>query len=224
MSITNWPKKDRPREKLIQFGAEALSDTELLAIILGHGYHNKSAVDLARDLLTEYRGLRKLSTIPFQDITHHPGFGPAKYCQVHAAIELSKRFLQESLPRSMTITNSEMAQKFIHAQLRDFDHEVFACLFLDNHHQLIEFEILSHGNLDTAPVNPRHIVKRVLHHNASALIVAHNHPSGIATPSQADIDVTLHLQKSLELFEIKLLDHFVIGDDTVISLADRGLI
>ena len=224
MNITNLPKKERPREKLIQYGATVLSDSELLAIILGHGYQHKSSIDLARDLLNKYKGLRKLAAISFREIIKLPGLGPAKYCQLHAAMEISKRALQECLLRDLTITDTSVARKFIHAKLRDFDHEVFACLFLDSHHRVIEFETLAHGGMHATSINPRQVLKRILHHNATAIIIAHNHPSGIATPSETDIETTLDLQKSLALFEVTLLDHFVIGDNTVISLANHGVL
>lgn len=224
MSITAWPKYERPREKLIQFGADSLSTTELLAILLGHGYKNKSAIDLARELLIKHDGLRKLVSIPFADIIKEVGFGPAKYCQLQAAIEISKRALKESLTRSSVITNTQTAKTFIHATLRDYTNEVVGCLFLDNQYRIIEFELISQGAINFAIIHPRNVIKRVLHHNAVAIIVAHNHPSGCTTPSEADIKTTHHLQKALALFDIQLLDHFIVGNGEVTSFSEEGLL
>jgi DNA repair protein RadC len=210
------------REKLINKDASDLANSELIAIIFGHGFKGNSAIQLANQLLTKYKSLRRLLNTPYYEIIKHPGFGNAKYCQLQAAAEISKRLLKEPLEHTSILENPNDAKKYIHAKLRDFRNEVFACAFLDNQHRLIEFEIIHHGTLNFTFIEPRTIVQRALHFNAYALIIAHNHPSGSAEPSQADLEVTKTVQKALQLFDILLLDHFIIGDKTTTSLAEIG--
>lgn len=224
MTIKQWPKNERPREKLIQKGADYLSDSELLAITLGHGHQNQSAIALACTLLTKYQGIRKIANASFKELIALPGIGPAKYCQLQAAFELSKRSLKERLIRSNVITDTTNAKQYLLAKLRDSEHEILSCLFLDTQHCVIGVETLSHGNLKSTEVNPRQIIQRVLHHNASSIILAHNHPSGCSNPSQSDIMTTHTLTQALAVFDIQLLDHFIIGESQVTSLAEEGLI
>ncbi len=224
MPISNWPIDERPREKLLLRGASALSDAELLAIFLRTGIAGKTAVDLARDLLHEHRGLRNLLAASQQQFCKSKGLGQAKFAQLQAVLEMSKRHLQESMQRGDALTKPDDTKRFLSARLRDYPHEVFAILFLDNQHRVIEFEELFHGTIDSAAVHPREVVRRALHHNAAALILAHNHPSGINEPSQSDQQITQRLKEALALVEIRLLDHFIIGDGEPTSLAERGML
>ncbi len=220
--ITDWPAEERPREKLLERGAAALSDAELLAIFLRTGIPGKTAVDLARELLTEYGGLRALLGAPAKRFCQSPGLGPAKYVQLQAVLEMSRRHLAETLNRGDALTSPDATRRFLSARLRDYAHEVFACLFLDTRHRVIAFEELFRGTLDGASVYPREVVRRSLDHHAAAVIFAHNHPSGIAEPSRADRSLTRRLQEALTLIDIRVLDHLVIGDGDITSFAEQG--
>jgi DNA repair protein RadC len=224
MPINDWPINERPREKLLLRGASALSDAELLAIFLRTGIAGKTAVDLARDLLHEHGGLRDLLAANQQQFCKSKGLGQAKFAQLQAVLEMSKRHLQENLQRGDALSNPNDTRHFLRARLRDYPHEVFAVLFLDNQHRVIEFEELFQGSIDSATVHPREVVRRALHHNAAALILAHNHPSGIAKPSQSDQQITQKLKDALALVDIRLLDHFIIGDGEPTSLAEHGML
>jgi DNA repair protein RadC len=224
MPITQWPSQERPRERLTQQGASALSDAELLAILIRHGGKGHSAVDIARQLLKSFNGLRGIVTADSAKFCNLPGLGVAKYCQIQAAAELGRRCLRENMHCRQTIHHSKDAEEFLIASLRDYQQEVFAALFLDNKHRVIQFEHLFYGSIHSASVYPREVVKRALFHNAAALIVAHNHPSGIAEPSQSDKDITLYLKKALALVDVNLLDHLVIGDNHAVSMGERGLL
>ncbi len=224
MPITLWPARERPREKLLASGPASLSDAELLAIFLRTGVRGRSAVDLARDLLAEFRTLRLLIETDARRFCARPGLGLAKYVQIQAAIELGKRYLESGLARQDILSNPKMTRDYLLAQLRAHPHEVFACLFLDNRHHIISFDRMFNGTIDGASVYPREVVKRALAHNAAAVIFAHNHPSGVAEPSGADINLTQRLKAALELVDIRVLDHFVIGDNEAVSFAERGLL
>ncbi len=223
-TIRDWPAEERPREKLIQRGAHALSDAELLAIFLRTGVAGKSAVDMARDLLTEFGSLRALLAADLEQFTRSRGLGPAKYTQLQAVLEMSRRYLQESLQRGDALTQPSVTRAFLSTHLRGYAHEVFGSIFLDNQHRIIQFEELFHGTIDGASVYPREVVKKALFHNAAAVIFAHNHPSGIAEPSRADRQITEKLINALALFDIRVLDHFIIGDGDAYSFAEHGLI
>lgn len=224
MAITDWPVEERPREKLLQRGPEALSDAELLAIFLRTGVRGKTAVDLARDLLTEYGGLRALLEADQTRFCAGNGLGEAKYVQLQAVLEMGRRHLFEILKRGEALGNPADTRRFLQAQLRHYPYEVFACLFLDNRHRVIEFEELFRGTIDSASVHPREVVRRALALNAAAVILAHNHPSGVAEPSSADYRLTRQLRDALALVDIRVLDHMVIGDGETVSLAERGQI
>lgn len=224
MSITEWPEQERPRERLISHGAENLSSAELLAVIFGCGARGKTALDLARDLLNHQKSLRKLLNSDRTSLMKIQGIGLAKYCQLQAAVELGKRYMQEPLTRHGMIKHAKDAEHFLTARLRDLEQEVFACLFLDSKNHIIAFEKLFYGTIHSANIHPREVVKRALHYNASAVIAAHNHPSGNAEPSQADRIITTELAQALRLVEIQLLDHFIVGDPKVVALAERGLL
>ena len=221
MAITDWPAGERPRERLLEQGSDTLSDAELLAIFLRTGVKGKSAVDLARDLLNEFGGLRKMFSADEKEFCQAKGLGLAKYAQLQACLEMSRRFLRESLEREGPLTNSHDAKEFLLLRMRDYKKEVFACLFLDSKNQVIKFEELFKGSLNSSEVHPREVVKQALKHNANALIFAHNHPSGNSKPSQSDIDTTKILSDALTLIGIKVLDHLIIGDK-VTSLAELG--
>jgi DNA repair protein RadC len=223
MAITDWPADERPREKLLQRGPDALSDAELLAIFLRTGIVGKSAVDLARELLDEHGGLRALLEANQQQFCRSKGLGTAKFVQLQATLEMARRHLDERLRRGDVLASPDETRRFLSAHLRGYPHEVFACLFLDNRHRVIRFEELFAGTIDGASVHPREVVKRALHHNAAAVILAHNHPSGVAEPSQADRQITRRLRDALALVEIRVLDHFIIGDGEFTSFAEQGL-
>ncbi len=224
MAITDWPADERPREKLLSRGADALSDAELLAIFLRTGVAGKTAVDLARELLEEFGGLRPLLLADGQAFCAAKGLGQAKYAQLQAVLEMGRRHLYELLKRSDALTSPNDTRRFLLARLRDYPYEVFACLYLDNQHRVISFEELFRGTINSANVHPREVLQRALQHNAAALILAHNHPSGVAEPSQSDRRITQRLKDALALIDIRVLDHLVVGDGEVVSFAERGLL
>jgi DNA repair protein RadC len=224
MAITDWAAEDRPREKLLQQGAKALTDAELLAIFLRVGTRGKTAVDLAQDLLTEFGSLQALLSADHARFCQCHGLGDAKYAQLQAVLEMARRHSFEVLQRGHALTNPDVTRAYLSAQLRGYEHEVFACLFLDNQHRMIELEELFKGTLDSATVYPREVLKRALFHNAAAVIFAHNHPSGINEPSSADKQMTDKLIQALALFDIRVLDHFIIADGRPYSFAEHGLL
>lgn len=224
MKITDMPLEDRPREKLLQRGAQALTNVELLAIFLRTGTRGKTALDLAQDLLREFGDLRSLLGADQVQFCQAKGLGDAKYVQLQACVEMSRRYLRECLERGDVLSSPEDTRNFLMSELSGRAYEVFACLFLDNKHRVIKFEELFYGTIDGASVYPREVVRRALQHNAAALILAHNHPSGIAEPSQADIAITRRLKEAMSLIDVRVLDHLVIGDGYSISLAERGLV
>jgi DNA repair protein RadC len=224
MSIQDWPVTERPREKLLQQGPATLSDAELLAIFIGSGTRGTSAVDVARQLLAACGGLRPLLELERSQLCAARGLGNARYVQLQAALELGRRYLEANLKREAALTSPDRTRAFLKARLRHQPHEVFACLFLDNRHRVISFEELFTGTIDGASVHPREVVRRTLRHNAAAVIFAHNHPSGIAEPSHADRAITSRLRDALNLIDVRVLDHFVVGDAEVVSFAERGLL
>jgi DNA repair protein RadC len=224
MTIRDWPEDERPREKLLARGAGALSDAELLALFIGSGRRGRTAVDLGRDLLVAHAGLKPLLELDAPALARQPGIGPAKACRLQAALELGRRYLASDLQRPDALTHPSACADYLRARIAAFPYEVFVCLFLDNRHRVIACEELFRGSIDGASVHPREVVRRCLTHNAAAVIFAHNHPSGVAEPSQADREITRHLRQSLELIEVRVLDHFVIGSGAALSLAERGWI
>lgn len=223
MAITDWPAAERPREKLLAHGAQALSDAELLAIFLRTGTRGKTAVDLARELLADFGGLRPLIDAPQTDFCNARGLGAAKFVQLQASMEMARRHLLEALTRESALTSPALTRQYLKSRLRDYRHEVFMALFLDSQHHVLAAEELFQGSIDGASVYPREVVKRCLSHNAAAVIFAHNHPSGIAEPSDADIRITRRLIQALALIDVRVLDHVVVGE-TLVSLAERGLL
>ncbi|MEZ5448090.1 MAG: DNA repair protein RadC [Thiolinea sp.] len=223
MPIKNWPADERPREKLLIRGAQSLSDAELLAIFLRTGTRGKTAVDLARELLHEFGSLRALFEADESGFCAANGLGQAKFVQLQAVLEMSRRYLRERLQRGDALSDPDAVRVFLTSKLRDRQAEVFACLFLDNRHRVLHFDELFYGTIDGASVHPREVVRRALKHNAAAVILAHNHPSGVAEPSQADERITQRLRDALALIDVRVLDHFIIGDQ-VVSFAERGLL
>jgi len=222
MSIKDWPAQERPREKLLEQGAQALTDAELLAIFLRTGVAGKSAVDLARQLLGEFGSLRALLEADLTAFSAHLGLGPAKFSQLQAVLEMGRRHLAEGLRRDSALESPQQVRDYLKARLRHEPHEVFACLFLDTRHRVLAFEALFHGTIDGASVYPRQVVKRALAHNAAAIILTHNHPSGVAEPSQADRLLTKRLKEALALVDVRVLDHFIVGEGEPISMAEYG--
>lgn len=222
MRIKDWPAAERPREKLLERGAKSLSDAELLSILIRTGSPGRTAVDLARHLLGTFGGLRPLLEAPRARLCGLPGVGEATYVTLRAAMEMGHRHLARTVKRGAALGTPDDTRRYVSARLRGFPYEVFACLFLDNRHRVIAFEEMFRGTIDGASVHPREVVKRSLEHNAAALIVAHNHPSGVAEPSQADRILTRRLADAGALVELRLLDHIVVGDGETVSFAERG--
>lgn len=222
MSIKHWPADERPREKAIKYGVAALSDAELLAVFIRVGTAGLSAVDLARHHLAEYQGLRALLDADITRFCASKGLGPSSYVILQAALELARRHYQSELSRSNVFESPGAVRQYLASQLRDHDHEVFAAIFLDSQHRMLGFERLFHGTLDAAAIYPREVVKKSLARGAAAVIFAHNHPSGIAEPSDADRRITRRLCDALGLMDIRVLDHFVVGDGEMTSFAERG--
>jgi DNA repair protein RadC len=224
MPIKEWPESERPREKLLERGAGALSDAELLALFLRTGVRGKSAVDLARDLLTNFDGLVGLLAADQKRFCAGKGLGTAKFAELQAVLELSRRYLLSRVRDQDVLTSPEATRDYLKLRLYSSPHEIFACLFLDNRHRVICYEELFRGTIDGASVHPREVVRRVIATNAAAVIFAHNHPSGVAEPSQADLRITQRLKEALGLIDVRVLDHVIIGDGEGTSLAERGLL
>ena len=224
MSIRNWPAAERPREKLLELGAQSLSDAELLAIFLRTGVSGKSAVDLARHLLGQFGSLRTLLEARQAVFIQHLGLGPAKFAQLQAVLEMGRRHLAERVRHDSVLDSPIAVRDYLKALLRHEPHEIFGCLFLDSRHRVLGFEALFQGTIDNATVYPRHVVKRALDYNAAALILCHNHPSGNAEPSLADRKLTKVLQKALELVDVRVLDHIIVGEGDPLSMAEYGWI
>jgi len=224
ISIRHWPAAERPREKLLARGPAALSDAELLAVLFGTGIRGQSAVDLARGLLGRHQGLRALLSADRASCLASPGLGPARWSLLQAALELARRHYAEALRAGAALTCPGETRRFLTAQLRDRPFEVFCCLYLDNRHRLLAFEELFRGTIDGASVHPREVLRQALAHNAAAVILAHNHPSGVAEPSQADELITQRLRDALALVDIRVLDHLIVAGPDALSLAERGLL
>lgn len=224
MHIRDWPQGERPRERLLAHGPGTLSDAELLAILLGSGIAGCDAVASARNLLAEQGGLRPLLDRTPKALTRLRGIGPARACALTAALELGHRHLAAQLERGEALSDPAAAGRYFAQRLRGLGHEVFAALYLDTRHRALGFEELSHGSIDGAEVHPRVLVQRALALGAAAVIVGHNHPSGDPEPSVADRAVTARLKQALALMDIRLLDHFIIGDGPPLSMAGRGLV
>ena len=222
--ICNWPESERPREKLLEQGAQVLSDGELIAILLGSGTKGRSAVDMARSLIIEFGSLREMLSADKQRWEGIHGIGPARYAMLMAALEISSRFILAPLRDVPVLSTPDTTRRFLLQQLRDRHYEVFCCLFLDNRHRMLGFEEIFKGTIDGATVHPREIVRRSLQYNAASIIAAHNHPSGSIEPSLADEGLTRRLRESLSLIDVRLVDHFIVGDGNCYSFSEHGLL
>jgi len=225
MSINNWPKEERPREKLLTRGARALSDAELLAIFIRCGIKGKTAVDIARDLLQQFGSIKKLLDLEQKKFCRSAtGLGAAKYVQLQAALELSKRYLSHQLNHSKQIGSIAGAKLYCSIHLSQHQQEVFAVALLDNHHHLIHYAEMFYGTVNRATIYPREVVKIALQHNAAAIVLMHNHISGSLHPSTDDHLVTQQLQQALKLIDVKVLDHIIVGNNECFSFAEAKLI
>ncbi len=211
--LNTLPVNERPREKLLLYGAHCLSDAELLAIFIRTGIKGKSAIDLARDLLTRVGSLRELLRMSEQQFCHTKGLGSAKYAQLQAALEMIHRHWQTKLEPGAKILSSADAIPYLKQELRDCPNEVFAALFLDSKQRVIRFDKLFSGTINQTQIHPRDIIRRALEYNAAAIIFAHNHPSGDPSPSNSDIDITTELRSLLSMIDVQMLDHIIIGDN-----------
>jgi DNA repair protein RadC len=222
MAITDLPRDERPREKLLKQGANSLTDAELLAIFIRTGIPGKSAIEISRDILDQHNGLVNLLSADETAFCATKGLGSATYSQLRAVLEMAKRYqFQRSTEREF-MESPDAVKNYIALNMRQRQNEVFACLFLDNRHRVIVYEELFTGTIDSATVHPREVVKAAMRTNAAAVVLAHNHPSGIAEPSQADIDITKKLSKLLSVIDVRVLDHIIVGDGYQTSLAERG--
>jgi DNA repair protein RadC len=225
MNLRQWPERERPREKMLAHGVQALSDAELLAVLLGSsGLRGSNVVDLARNLLASHHSLRELLASGRDVLLASPGLGTAGYCRLQASLELARRHYAEALRCGPLLDSPQATHRFLVSRLRDQPYELFCCLHLDNRHRLIAFEELFRGTIDGASVHPREVVRQAMARNAAAVILAHNHPSGVAEPSQADELITRRLREALALVDISVLDHCIVGDNGCLSFAERGLI
>ena len=224
MAITDWPAAERPREKLIELGAEALSDAELLAIFLRVGVTGKSAVDLARDLLTQFGSLNGIFAATEHELSQVHGIGTSKYVQLQAIFEMSRRALSEQLQQRDVFKSPQAVRNYLVLKLGNLTKEVFLVLFLDTQNRLLASEEMFSGSLKETSVYPREVVKRALHHNAASVIFAHNHPSGITQQSQADELLTKQLKQALALIDVRVLDHFIVAGNNTLSFSERGLL
>ncbi|MGB3725490.1 MAG: DNA repair protein RadC [Glaciecola sp.] len=224
MKIQEWPTDERPREKLLQYGCSSMSNAELLAIVINCGTKGHSALDLARLALKEMGSVSELLGAPKQKLVALNGVGQAKYVLLQACHELFKRSMAEDLSKQTCFTHADDASYYLRAQLAHQPREVFAMLMLDSQHQLIAYREMFKGTINSAAVYPRELVKQAMDDNAAAVILAHNHPSGVAEPSQADIQITQRIKQAFALIDVSVLDHFVIGNTEAVSLAQRGLI
>jgi DNA repair protein RadC len=224
MSMAQWPPSERPRERLLAQGAASLSDAELVALFLGTGVRGKSALDLARELLARFGRVSRLLSAPQREIDAVPGVGAAKYAQIAAVMELARRALSEEMKARDSLASPAAVRGYLRLRMQDLGHECFYCVFLDAQNRVIAAEELFRGTLTQTSVYPREVVKHALGHNAAAVILAHNHPSGVAEPSVQDQALTRTLADALGLVDIKVLDHFIVAPGACLSFAERGLI
>lgn len=223
MLLRELPEAERPRERLLAHGAASLSDAELLALCLGSGTRGRSALELARHLLAEHGGVAALLGSSSEALLAQAGLGPARTCRLLAVLALARRALAVELRERPVLSDPRRTAAYLGAELCGRPYESFVCLFLDQRHRVLRLEELFRGTIDGAAVYPREVVRRALALNAAALVCAHNHPSGCPEPSSADIALTRRLRDALALVDVRLLDHFVIGAEGAVSLAERGL-
>jgi len=220
--ITLWPQHERPREKLLHLGAHTLSDAELLAIFLRTGTKGQHVVDIARHLIKTFGSISGIYQASEQEFCQTNGLGQAKYVQLQACLEMTKRYLAEELVAGEALTSSQKTIAYLSAQLRHEQNELFTMLVLNNQHQIISFEKLFFGTIDAAAVYPRVVVEKTLKQNGAAVILCHNHPSGVAKPSQADIKITERITQALRLIDVQVLDHIIIAGALSYSFAEHG--
>ena len=221
--IKEWPKQERPREKLLAHGAQDLSNAELLSILIGSGTRNYSAMEVAHSLLSKFGTLREITRADRKTLCACRGVGEVRFVLLQAALEIVRRSLLETIKENDVLSNPDVARNYLKLKMRNYEHEVFACMFLDNQHRVLGFEEMFRGTIDGANVHPREVVKRALYYNAAAVILVHNHPSGSHEPSKADENITRELKRSLELIDVRVLDHFVVGE-RVTSFAEQKLL
>jgi DNA repair protein RadC len=224
MRISDWPPSERPRERLLSAGAGRLSDAELLAVFLRTGTRGRSALDVARALLADFGSVSALLAADQGTLTRAKGLGAARYCQLAAVLELVRRGLRQEMSRRDALGSPGAVRDYLRLKLRDLEHEVFVGLYLDAQNRVIGDEELFRGTLTQTSVYPREVVKRALAHNAAGVILAHNHPSGVAEPSHADEALTRALRQALALVDVRVLDHFVVAGNVAVSFAERGLL
>lgn len=224
MSVSNWPQDRRPQDRLLTRGVSGLSDAELLSICLGKGSKHMSVAELSESLIEHFGSLREVLRASSGDLRARPGMGPARAAELTAVAEIGRRVMAQEIQRGDIIANPEAVHRYLLSELRDLGHEVFAILLLDSRHQIIRFESLFRGTIDGASVHPREVVLCVLGARAAAVVLVHNHPSGVAEPSRADVNITARLKSALELVDVRLLDHLIVGDMSVTSMAERGLL
>ena len=222
MAITDWPEQERPREKLMRAGATALTDAELLAIFLRVGVAGKTAVDLARDLLQHFHSLNGIFSASMAQMQQVHGIGQSKFCQLQAVLEMSRRALAEDLQQADSFSTPQQVKQYLRLYLARQLREVFGVMFLDTQNRLLAYETLFEGTLIQTSVYPREIVKRALAHNAAAVILSHNHPSGVAEPSQADRQITDTVKQALLLVDVRVLDHIIVAGQETCSFSERG--
>ena len=220
----DWPETERPREKLLAQGATALSDAELLAVLLRTGVRGKTALDISRELISKFGSLRQIIAASLEQFSKTLGLGLTKYVQIQAAKELAVRCLRENVERGNALENPHDVQHYLSSKLRSYPYEVFSCVFLDNRHRFISFKELFYGSINEATVYPRELIREVYQTNAAAVILAHNHPSGVAEPSEADKRITQEIKSILSLIGVRLLDHIIVGDGQTTSFASQGLL
>lgn len=222
--LKDWPSTEKPREKLLNLGPTSLSDAELLAIFLRTGVKGCHVVDLAKKLLNDFGSIAAIYRASCDDFCQVHGLGVAKYVQLQACLELSKRFLAEELQQGTTLNSSQSCKQFLVAHLRNEAQEVFSVLFLNNQHQVIKFEALFYGTINASAVYPRIVVEKTIKYQSTSVILAHNHPSGIAEPSFADKNITQQLQQALKLIDVRVLDHMIVAGHQCYSFAEHGLL
>lgn len=222
MTIKHYPVAEQPREKLLEQGAEMLNDAELLAVLFGTGTSGRSVIDIAQGAMEQHQTLRSLVAATQKELLTTPGLGIVRYTLLQAAMELGRRVTEETFMRGDCMHNTKVVAEFLQCKLKHHEHETFAVLFLDNKHRLLSFEKLFFGSISGATVHVRQVVKRCLHHNAAAVICAHNHPSGVTSPSESDIAITQRLIEALAMIDVKVLDHVVVSGTEFSSLAELG--
>jgi DNA repair protein RadC len=225
MTIKEWPRDERPREKLLKQGAATLSDAELMAIFIRNGFKGQTALDISHELFIQFRNWSNIMLADKKLFCDIPGLGLAKYVELQAVNEVARRCAKEPLMVNDVLKDTQATYRYLMAKMKNYRREVFACLFLNSANHLITFQELFYGTINMTNIHPREVVKAALECNAVGMIAVHNHPSGQVMPSEADVHVTRHLKQALALVEIRLLDHVIVGKGgAVTSFIERGLL